>query len=175
MEAYTIIVLIFGIIIMILLSLLSFVNKVSLYTKLVEKNFEEIKELVEERINILEDIEKWINHNLEHEDVLSKEIKNTKDTLKKIQTSTDNLTILKNNEIVDKFMKLDEIYPKIKKNEEYIDLKNRYITNQENISYAANAYDEGVKNYNNYKEKKIVSYLNKLLRFPNYTYYNKES
>ena len=175
MESYTIIVIIFGIIAMMLLSLLFFINKVSLHSKMIENNFEAMKEILNERINILEDMKKWLNHNLEHEDVLSHEIEKNKENLENIKKATDNLEIIKNTEIEEKFMKLDEIYPKIKKNEEYIDLKNRYITNQENINYAANTYDEGVKNYNNYKETRIVSYLNKILHFPTYNYYNKES
>ena len=176
MDTYIIIVIIFGIIALILISLLFFINRLSILSNKIEFAFKPIKTYIEERNDILDKMKEFITNNLEHEEEFLKEIDKAKETLETTRKAIEGIPNLKKTEkVFIKFNKLDEIYPKLKNNKEYKTLTESYNNNQDRINYGINNYDEGVKKYNNYKEKKIVSTLSILFHFPNYIYYKNES
>ena len=174
MKSYTIIILIFGIITMIILCLLFFINEISLLAKEIEKQFEPIKEYIEQRIKLLDKISSFITKNLEHEEELLKEIETAKQELSNIKNASDGINTLKNTEqVLIKSTQLEQVYKKIINNKEYKELIEEYKENNNRINYAIDNYDRKVRKYNNYKEKKIIIILNKIFNFPNYSYYKK--
>lgn len=175
MAPYGIIIIIFGVIALLLISLLFFVNRLTLLKNKIEFTFEPVNSYIEERIELLEKMSTFLSKRFPQETELNKKIDKVHDSLKKIKNASDGITELKNSEnVFQQFQKLEELMPNIKKNEEFVSFKEEYQNNQDKISYALEKYNKEVKDYNNYKEKKVVSLLNKVFRFPNYSYYKKE-
>ena len=172
METYIIIILIFGIITLLLLCLLFFINRLTLIGMQVENKFIPIKEQIEERINILEQFSKYITNNFKYEKDLIKEIQKNKESLIQITKASnglDNLYI--SEDLFKKLLTLDETYPKIKNNKDYLELVEKYNETKNKIDYSKEDYNKEVQKYNHYKENKIISTLDKIIHFPNYDDY----
>lgn len=174
MEIYTIIVIIFGIIALLALSIIFFINRAFIYKNHIEKSFEPIKEYLSDRIEIAKKMNTFIKNKLEHEKSLNKKLEKTIDKLNSITNAEDGIPILKETEeITNTFIHLEEIYKKLKDNKEYNQIKKEYQDNIDRINYAKDKYNDSVTNYNNYKEKKLLVIINKVLKFPEFTYYKK--
>ena len=65
-----------------------------------------------------------------------------------------------------------EVYPELKKNQEYNRILDDYVVNQDRISYAMDSYNKGVSDYNQLQENKYMNFFVKVFRFPEYKYYN---
>ena len=172
MEIYTIIVIIFGIIALLALSIIFFINRTYIYKNHIEKSFEPIKEYLNERIEITKKMNTFIKNNLEHEKSLNKKLEKVIDSLNSITSASNGIPILKKTEeTTDTFIHLEEIYKKLKDNKEYSQIKKEYQDNIDRINYAKDKYNDSITNYNNYKEKKLLVIINKILKFPEFTYY----
>ena len=176
MDAYIVIVLLFGIITLLVLSLLFFINRTYLYANNVERYYSPIKDYLEERKNILKKTNNFISNNLEHEKTLNQKIDRVINLSNTNTNPEEVIKILKKtDDLLDIYTKLDKTYPKLKNNKEYKELKKELDANIDKINYAKDKYNEEVTNYNKYKESKLIKYLNKILKFKEFTYYKKES
>lgn len=175
MESYTWIVIIFGILLILFLLPLFFINRLLLQANKIEIRFDPIKTYIEEKKELLDNIALFIKNNIKNEEELIKKIEETTNELKNIKDAKDGIPALKKSEELEiNLNKLEEINSKLTENKEYQSLKTKLKENQNRINYAKDSYNEEVTNYNNYKKKKILSILNKLFSFQEYTYYKKE-
>lgn len=173
MDSYTIIVLIFGILILFILFILFFINRLMSYNNMVKCRFSNALEYLEIRLVIIEDMISFVSKNLEHETSYVKKLQQTKDSIQKLFQDNSNLKEFKKYEKnFLHFTTLDETYSFLKKNQDYLDLKEEITLNQDRVIYAMESYDRGVMSYNDYLEKKWIGRIAKIFRFPNYDYYN---
>ena len=176
MDAYIVIVILFGIITLLVLSLLFFINRIYLSANNVERYYEPIKEYLEERKDIFKKTNNFISNNLEHEKSLNQKIDRVINlTNTEVKPEEIIKALKKTDELLDIYTKLDKTYPKLKNNKEYNKLKKELEENISKINYAKDKYNEEVTNYNKYKENKIIAALDKILKFKEFTYYKKES
>ncbi len=174
MDTYVVIVIIFGIIALILLCLLFFINRLSILGKMVEDCFLSVESYIEQRAFIFEDMSSFLSKKLTQEQSLSKKIDSVRKSLLDVHGAIEGIDVLKKSDSVfSKFIHLDSLYDDLKNDKDYLKLKNSYQENQDRINYSIDSYDEGVSIYNKYKEKWLISFLSKVLRFPEYSYYKK--
>ena len=176
MQAYIVIVILFGIITLLVLCLLFFINRVYLHAGNVERYYEPIKDYLEERKNIFKKTNNFISNNLEHEKTLNQKIDRIVNlTITETNPSEVIKVLKKTDELLDIYTKLDKTYPKLKNNKEFNTLKKELEENIDKINYAKDKYNEEVTSYNKFKSSKLIAFLNKFLKFKEFTYYKKES
>ena len=111
MDTYKLIVIFFGLITLLALSILFFINRLFLYANYVEKSFEPIHTYINERIELLRKMKKYVSEQLVHEKSLVKKIDDSITELTSIKNATDGIVKLKKTESkTDIFNKLDELY-----------------------------------------------------------------
>lgn len=176
MEDYIIIILIFGFLILGLLVVIFFINRLLLYKKEVDNQFQTVVEQLEARIELLEKMVSFVEKNVEHEEILVKEMTNCLEKLQNVHNSSEESieAIKKSTIVLEKFTDLSTVYPFLKNKTIYQELRKEFLQNQDRVTYAMEFYDRGAKIYNTYKEKKGVVLLSKLFRFSNYVYYNEK-
>lgn len=175
MDTYVVIVLIFGVITLVLFILLFFVNRMFLLRNRIEDSFIPIKDYLQERVNILDSMIAFLVKYLKYEEEFKIEMKNERDLLEGVEGALDGVVLLKDTEgVLVKFVGLGDIYSKIRKNKEYLSLIEQYQENRDRINYAIDSYNKGVRDYNNYRKLKIISFLDKIFHFPVYIYYKSE-
>lgn len=175
MDSYTIIVLIFGVLILGILILLFFINRLTLLKRYIENQYQIIYNHLKIRADLIKEMIPFIEKNLEHEENFIKKLKKAINTIENSETLTSDLTeVKKTKEIVSKFLELENTYTFLTKNKEYNELKEKFTTNEDRLIYSSESYDKGVVNYNNYLENKFIHFLGKVFRFPTYNYYNKQ-
>ena len=176
MENDTIIIFLFGFVIFISLIILYFYNHLLLLKKQVLKKYEAVSFCLTTMQEKMSDIITFIEKNLEHEEDYIRKLSNIQKKLSKISNTDGGLKELKRMEKEYlKFTELDTIYPFLKKNNTYLELKKFILLYQTRVEYALDIYNEGVNNYNRYQKNEFVKKINKLFSFPNYDYYRKES
>lgn len=174
MESYTIIVLLFGILILFLLIMTYFINRIVQYQNKINKSFQTVEDHLTERTILLEDMINFLKQNLDHEQSYQKKLKEVKDQIITIKNNKEGINLLKKTEKdFLSFTKLENTYQDLNKNKEYLQIKNNILSNHERLTYAFDSYDKGVINYNNYRENKLISILSKLIKVPEYDCYNK--
>lgn len=174
MESYSIIVLLFGILSFFLLVMVYFVNRIFQYGYKINNRFLAVKDLLDERVDIIEEMIEFLKNNLEHEKSYQNKLIQMKDIILGVNNNKEGIDNYKKTEKdVLNFVKLEKTYQNLIKNNEYLKIKEEILKNQDRIVYAMDSYDKGVINYNNYKEKKLVYWLSKLCRVPEYGCYNK--
>ena len=166
MDTYVVIVLIFGVITLVLFILLFFVNRMFLLRNRIEDSFIPIKDYLQERVNILDSMIAFLVKYLKYEEEFK---------IEGVEGALDGVVLLKDTEgVLVKFVGLGDIYSKIRKNKEYLSLIEQYQENRDRINYAIDSYNKGVRDYNNYRKLKIISFLDKIFHFPVYIYYKSE-
>ena len=174
MESYIVIVLIFGGLILISLIMIYFINQIIQYKTRIDNSFKVVKELIEERINIVNNMLDFLNINLEHEKSYQKKLIQNKELMLQIKNNKDGIFLIKKTEKdIFNFINLENTYKNLSKNKDYLKIKENINSNKEKLIYAMESYDKGVVSYNNYKENKLIYYLSKLCRIPEYDCYNK--
>ena len=174
MESYSVIVLLFGILVLLLLVLLYFVNRIMQYKTRIDNSFLAVKESLDERIKIIEIMIDFLKDNLEHEKSYQKKLKNTKEVILSIKNNREGINLIKKTEKdVLSFVKLENTYKNLVKNKDFLKIREELLNNKERLIYALDSYDKGVIDYNNYKAIKVVYWLSKLCRLPEYDCYNK--
>lgn len=174
MESYWLIVLIFGIIILLLLVGLFFINKLVLYKNRVELQFKPIKDELEQKMELLNHSIEFIKKEFEEEDSFIKELIQTKDIITDFiqdNSKIEKLHTIEKNSL--KFMDLADIYPNLNKDKDFLALKEQLNLNHERIMYAIESYDREVLCYNQYREKKFIHIVAKIFHFKEYNCYNK--
>ena len=83
------------------------------------------------------------------------------------------LRVLFSKTVVDKvsFFDLEKVYPKLKKNKDYLTLKEKATTIRERMIYSFDDYNKKVREYNAMDEIEIYSRIKKIARFPKYDCY----
>lgn len=174
MESYSMIVLIFGILSLILLVILYFINRLVQHKNKINKRFLAVKDFLDERVKIVDNMVSFLENNLEHEKSYLKKLGNVKEVILNIKNNKEGIGAIKKTEVdVLSFSKLENTYKNLTKNKEYLKIKEDILANQDKLVYALDSYDKGVINYNNYREKKFIYWLSKLCRIPEYDCYNK--
>ena len=119
-------------------------------------------------------MKEFIEKNLEHEKSYLSKLQKIEDYLSEFLNEKNSFkNFQKNEKEFLHFTTLDQTYSYLKKNQEYLKLKNEALVNQDNLIYALDSYDKGVTNYNNYKGQKLILLISKIFRFPKYDCYNK--
>lgn len=174
MESYNIIILVFGIITLISLVLLYFINRILQYKIRIDNSFTEVRKLLDEQVNILDKMNDFLKDNLEHEVSLLKKVEKTKEIIPNIKNNSEGIKNIKRVEKgILEFTKLENTYNKLVKNKDYTNIKLSVLNNKDRLIYAFDGYDREVINYNNYRRKKLIKLLSKLCRIPQYDNYNK--
>ena len=174
MKAYTVIVLAFGFITLVLLIILSIFNQLVIRRNKVERKFQNAYEYLEININLINKIIQFIKENLNHEESLIKKLEKSKKILEETTFKNYDINQIKiaEKELL-KATKLEETYQFLNKKDKYSELKEEILKNKDKINYAFDSYDREVQYYNNYLEKRIINTLAKLFRFYQYDFYNK--
>lgn len=174
MNSYTIIVLVFGFIILVSLIILFFINRLINYKRRIQNSLFTVLECLEIRIQLISKMTELIEKKLENEKSYLLKLKNVEKYINEFLNKNYSFKNFKKNEFdFLHYTTLDKTYSFLKKNEEYINLKNNALSNQDKLIYALDIYDKRVVEYNNYRSKKIVLLISKLFRFPKYDCYNK--
>lgn len=174
MDSYTVIVLIFGIIILMLLVILFFINRLISYRRRVENSLVTVSSYLEVRIQLTDQMIEFIEKNLEYEKSYLLKLKDVKKYIQEFLKKNHSFkNFHKNEKEFLHFTTLDKTYSFLKNNQEYEGLKNEALVNQDNLIYALDSYDKGVVDYNNYRSKKMILFISKLFRFSQYDCYNK--
>ena len=167
------IVIIFGILILGILSLLFFLNRLLLLKKNIENSFSSVRTCLDERIILISRMCEFIQKNLNHEEVLLKKLEKAKKEFEQIRDCNEGIHMIKNFEkVLKNLQNLSKVYPFLESQKDYQKLMEDFLTNQDRIVYAFSSYDEGVKNYNSYRENLFILKLSKIFRFSDYEYYN---
>ena len=172
MDAYTIIVMIFGLLILTILILLYFYNRIKIKENEVLKQYNHVKKyILEERNNILEMV-KFIKETFEDEGAYAKELTASVEILDHLSNKDGNLKKLKKVQSTNQyFFDLEKVYPKLKKNKDYLTLKEKATTIRERMIYSFDDYNKKVREYNAMDEIEIYSRIKKIARFPKYDCY----
>ena len=174
MESYSIIVCVFGIICLLLLGVIYFVNRILQYKIRIDNSFLVVSEIIEDRVSIIDNMILFLEKFLEHEKSYLKKLEQTKNKLLSIKNNKDGILTLKSLDgDIFSFCKLDDTYNKLVKNRDFLKLKEEILKNNERLVYAMDSYDKGVINYNNYTKNKFIYLLGKLCGNPDYSCYNK--
>jgi len=175
MEQYTILIIIFGIIIFLILGLLYLINNILIKRQKVDFQFTTIIKILKERVILLEKIHDFLNKNTENEKKYLKEITNSIIELNKIERSTkENIKLIhQSNQILNKFTKLNEVYPQLNKNKKYNEFLEQVQLNHQRLNYAFDIYDKEVTIYMKQTQTKINSIISKIFKIKDYEHYNK--
>ena len=172
MDSYTIIVIIFGVIILSILVLLYFYNKIIIQKTRILKKYNNVKGYILEERNAILEMASFIKNNLEHEQDYISTLKKTVEVLDNLKNTDGELKQLKQAQNTYRdFSKLDNVYSSLKKNKEYITLKEKANTIEERLKYSFDDYNKEVKKYNNLDKEKIYDLIKKIARFPKYDTY----
>ena len=121
MDSYTIIVIIFGIIILSILILLYFYNKIVIQKAKILKKYNNVKGYILEERNATLEMITFIQNNLEHEEDYISTLKKTVEIFDYLKNTDGGLKQLKKAQNTYRdFSKLDKVYSSLKKNKEYI-------------------------------------------------------
>lgn len=173
LDSYVVIVLIFGILIFLLLVVLFFVNRLILYRNRVIHSLEVVHESLLDRVSFIDRIHSFILEKIKHEEKYLKKLDSLKKEILEEHDFVQYVDLLrKSDKILNQFLKMDEVYSFLKKDNSYLELVDEITLNQERIVYAMENYDKGVRDYNNYQGGKFISFISKLFRFPAFSYYN---
>lgn len=174
MDSYSIIVLIFGLLIIIALIVVFFLNRLIGYQNKVKDLFATILEYLDARMKLIDEMIKFISSELNYEENFIKKLEQTKVSIQNLFQNSNSLKEFKKYEKEFlSFLTLEKVYPSLKKNKEYLALKQEIELNQERVVYAMDSYDKGVMDYNDYQKKKLIRFLARVFHFPKYDYYNK--
>ena len=126
MDSYTIIVIIFGMIILSILILLYFYNKIVIQKAKILKKYNNVKGYILEERNATLEMITFIQNNLEHEEDYISTLKKTVEIFDYLKNTDGGLKQLKKAQNTYRdFSKLDKVYSSLKKNKEYIQLKEK--------------------------------------------------
>ena len=175
MESYTIIILIFGLLITFLLICLYFINQILQYKIKIDNSFIAVEELLVNLDDYLEEILEFLKRNKENERTLFLELSKAKDLIKTVKNNVEGINTIKKIEAkLELFYMLENTYKSFNKNKEYLKLKEKLLKFKDKLIYAMDIYDKGVIEYNNYTKKKYIYILSRILNFKEYNCYNKD-
>lgn len=175
MDKYTILVFIFGILILLALVILFFLNNLLLKKEKVNFSFDSVVKYLKERVILLDNISAFTLDAMENEKKYLANLNKTSIALSKIIKSSEEglIEIKESSKVLKKFIDLVKIYPKLEKNKTYNNLVQEIKLNEDRIMYAIASYDEEVKIFNEFKKSKINLIISKVFRIKDYGYYNK--
>lgn len=174
MEGYSVIVLVFGVLSLLILGILYFVNWLWKYKTKIDNSFFAVKEVLNDRAELLEEMIEFVEGNLEHEKSYQKKLAQTRDLIVNIRNNKEGIeTIKRTKGEVLSFVELENTYKKLGKNKDYLQIKDEILRNEEKLVYAFDSYDKGVIEYSNYRNNKFIYWLSKLCGIPEYGCYNK--
>ena len=172
-KDYIIIIIIFLVLIVLGIIIIGFYNRILFRKKKVEDKLNSIEKNLIERKDIIQRLNTLFSNSSFHEDNLMLELN---DLYIKIDEKKDNTISLINHtdKLLVKALSLENLYPELTRNQEYISLKEMFKENQSKVMYAIETYDEELAEYNKYRNKPVINIINKLFKFPSYDRYVKD-
>jgi LemA protein len=168
------IIIVFGILILLGIIVISFYNKLLFKKNRVIEKFTAINDSLNGRITIINKIVNILTNDKYHEDNLILELNKVSNEINKENIINKLLLLIsRSDEILKKSLSLENIYPELKNNKEYLKLVDEFKNNQYKLMYAVEIYNEEVGEYNNYKNKNGIKIISKIFKLPNYNYYKK--
>lgn len=166
MDSYVVIVIIFGILILGILIWLNFFNKVLIARKKVISSRKEIYSEFGETREVTKAMIDFVKNNLEHEEDLLIRLNNTFDDIEDARRDQGNIKKLgKLDRTARVFLDLGDTYPKLKRNREYLKLKERILMNKAGILFAAESYRDEVMVYQKMDKGRVYNFLKKVFKF----------
>ncbi len=173
MDSYTIIVVIFGILILGALIVLYYYNRLAILKNQVLKQYEGVLYYLEVEKCVVADMIHFIEENLEHEEDYIKKLQNFSERITSLKNIDGELQQFKKNlKVYLRFGELDQVYDFLTKNPAYLKIKESMMLNQERLVYALDSYDKGVKYYNDDQGNRLIQMIRKVFRFPRFDFYN---
>ena len=128
-NAYIVIIAIFLVLIVIGIICIGFYNRILFRKKRVEDKLNSIKDILNERADIIRNINTLFSNGSFHEDNLMLELN---DLYKKIQDNSESaLILLKTTDVLlTKALSLENIYPELTKSQEYLSAKELFKKNK---------------------------------------------
>lgn len=169
----TVIILGFGILTLLVLVVLYFVNRLVSLKRRIENAWRAVEDVMKMEIDLFEMMKEWIEKSLDHEENFLKQLLEMKQALGRVKEVGEGLVLIGECEkLMERFVGLESTYEYLGKSKDYVEIKKRCLDSQEKISYVMEGYDKGVRNYNDYKDQKGINLISKLVRFKDYDYYN---
>lgn len=166
------IIILFGLIIFIALFILSFATRLSFYKNKVIEKFSNVKEKINERVEIISNVCTYLKVNCPHEDNIIRELTNLIDSFKTTTNINELLSLIyKSRKVLEKATNLESTYIILQNKKEYLDFKQSIKDNDGKLEFASSVYNEEVEKYNKFKESKYISILSKVLKYPDYDLY----
>ena len=174
MEAYIFIIVFFGVFAFLIFCLLFFVNRLTFMKLDVLEDFVHVREFIDERISLFKSMKSFLENDYEQESEFIEKLNDVIQTLSVVSAQKWESDFKESDELFLKFSQLDKIYPKIKKKSEFQSIIDGYHHNVDQVNYIVDAYDKGVKKYNDYRNNKYLSNIFRLFKFPIYDLYEEE-
>lgn len=172
-NAYIIIIVIFMFLIVIGIISIGLYNRILFRKKKVDDKLNSIKQMLIERGDIIRRLNTLFSNSSFHEDNIMLELNDLYKIINDNNSDTIGL-ISSTNKILVKALSLDNIYPELIKNQEYLSLKESFKDNQYKVLYGLETYNDVVEEYNNYRNKKIINIVSRLFKMPDYDSYVKD-
>lgn len=172
MDGYVIIVMIFGILILGILVLLYFYNQVVNERERVKIQYSNVFEYLKEEGNLILEIITFLEKSFQHEEEYILSLKRSYEEIFKLNHPEEGFSKIRGlSNIFSDFARLESIYPSLKKNQEYLDLKEKLEVNWNRVEYAFSSYDKEVGRYLEMDSSKIYFFIKKIGQFPKFVRY----
>lgn len=166
------IIILFGLFIFISLFILSFLTRLTFHKNKVIEKFSSVKDTINKRAEIINDICAYLKANCPHEDNIIRELINITKIFKTNKEINELInTIYKSRTILEKATNLESTYIILQNKKEYLEFKNIIKDNDGKLEFSASVYNEEVQNYQKFKENKYISILSKIFKYPDYDLY----
>ena len=171
MDGYVIIVMIFGFLILGILVFLYFYNQVVNERERVKIQYSNVFEYLKEEGNLILEIITFLEKSFQHEEDYILSLKRSYEEIFKNHPEEGFSKIRGLSNIFSDFVRLESVYPSLKKNQEYLDLREKLEVNWNRVEYAFSSYDKEVGRYLAMDSSKIYFFIKKIGRFPKFVCY----
>lgn len=172
MEEYIIIVVLFGFVGCLLLVGLFFYNRLLLYRKLVEREFEPVRKTFLEMRDITLEMSSFVSQNLHHEEDYLKKLDRANHVFSSVSCCNGGFDLVRQakNTYLD-FGKLVQVYPKLEKNSDYLDINKRGMVLMDRALYSFSSYDEKVRWYRSVSNNQVYSFFKRVRKLAEFDLY----
>ena len=172
MEAYNVIIIIFGMIILLCFIFLSFYNRLKILQKKVLHQYFNVEKYVEEFNQELKKVSIFLENNFEHEIDYINDLKKTSMEIEKSSDQKEVIALIKKlKDVATSFSNLESTYSWLGKEKDYVQLKNNLTTGWNHLEYSLDSYNKAVLKYHASDRNKFYFFVKKLGRFPQYYRY----
>lgn len=166
-----IIIMIIGLILILTFYEIGIYNRIIDSKNKVESQFLQIDAELKAIVNAIPELEKTITKNIKHEEKLINKLLNSKNKIDSIDNINDKIdSVIEIKKIINKIFSLEEVYPELKSNKNFIKLKKEINTSFSKIEYASSFYNDKVLEYNNLIKKTSYIFISRLFKLTEIKY-----